>query len=518
MTSDTLAPSASASPIAYDLTPTVLKYVDRHLAFPLLSHMASTEQYKQDDIAKAQYELAKGTSMVDYALMLHEQAFPDQPAPAELEQQRAAAEKQNEKLAQESEKVLNVIEDPSVAASLKQDKVENLRFLEKNYDLNEEQINALYHYGHFHFACGNYGEASSYLYHFRVLSVDPNLTLSSHWGKLASDILTGSWDDALSEINLLREALDSGAHSDGGQEGALRRRTWLLHWSLFVFFNHPEGRVGLVEMFLAPAYINTMQTSAWWLLRYLVAAVIMTRRSVRIYSVQSNNGLSKVSPTAALRDVTRMISQESHRLQADPLVDFVKELYTDFDFEAAQDQLSQAQKVANDDFFLQEHADSFVEAARFLVSEIYCRIHQQVDIADLSTRLNMSKEEGEKWVVNLIRDTRADAKIDFNQGIVHMNQTHPPIYQSVIEKTRGFSFRTSAMGQAIDRKAHPVAPGSENATRGGRGGGRGGRGAGRGGRGGGGAGRTGQRDGESAAAEGNSAAPAAASANGDDAA
>lgn len=61
MTTDTSAPSASASPLAYDLTPTVLKYVDRHLAFPLLSHMASTEHYKQEDIAKAQYELAKGS-------------------------------------------------------------------------------------------------------------------------------------------------------------------------------------------------------------------------------------------------------------------------------------------------------------------------------------------------------------------------------------------------------------------------------------------------------------------------
>lgn len=27
----------------------------------------------------------------------------------------------------------------------------------------------------------------------------------------------------------------------------------------------------------------------------------------------------------------------------------------------------------------------------------------------------MSKEDGEKWIVNLIRDTRADAKIDFKE-------------------------------------------------------------------------------------------------------
>lgn len=36
---------------------------------------------------------------------------------------------------------------------------------------------------------------------------------------------------------------------------------------------------------------------------------------------------------------------------------------------------------------------------------------------DLSQRLNLSEEEGEKWIVNLIRETRmgADAKIDLEK-------------------------------------------------------------------------------------------------------
>lgn len=36
---------------------------------------------------------------------------------------------------------------------------------------------------------------------------------------------------------------------------------------------------------------------------------------------------------------------------------------------------------------------------------------------DLSERLNLSKDEGEKWIVNLIRETRmgADAKIDLEK-------------------------------------------------------------------------------------------------------
>lgn len=37
--------------------------------------------------------------------------------------------------------------------------------------------------------------------------------------------------------------------------------------------------------------------------------------------------------------------------------------------------------------------------------------------SDLSERLNLSRDEGEKWIVNLIRDTRmgADARIDLEK-------------------------------------------------------------------------------------------------------
>jgi translation initiation factor 3 subunit E len=119
----------------------------------------------------------------------------------------------------------------------------------------------------------------------------------------------------------------------------------------------------------------------------------------------------------------------------DPITQFLKELYLEFDFEAAQKLLSTAEKVIENDFFLTELRQEFLDNARYLISEAYCRIHQKIDIeyvletlqkfqlkillhhSDLSTRLNLSQEEGEKWIVNLIRDMRmgADAKIDLEK-------------------------------------------------------------------------------------------------------
>ena len=69
------------------------------------------------------------------------------------------------------------------------------------------------------------------------------------------------------------------------------------------------------------------------------------------------------------------------------------------------------------DFFLSEFKDEFLDSARYLISEPYCRIHQRMDITNLSERLNLSQEEGEKWILNLIRETRmgADAEIDLEK-------------------------------------------------------------------------------------------------------
>ena len=136
------------------------------------------------------------------------------------------------------------------------------------------------------YSCGNYSVAADYLYHFRILSTDPDLTISSHWGKLACDILTGKWDVALEELNSLREAIDSrapshpqfAAPSSSTADPALAQlhsRTWLLHWSLFVYFNHPQGRTLLLETFLTPIYLNPIQTSSPCVLRYLATAAVL---------------------------------------------------------------------------------------------------------------------------------------------------------------------------------------------------------------------------------------------------
>lgn len=65
----------------YDLTRTIIPYLDRHLVFPLLTHLHECGLFSSEQVATAQYELAKGTNMVDYIVSLYEQLNPDSEVP-----------------------------------------------------------------------------------------------------------------------------------------------------------------------------------------------------------------------------------------------------------------------------------------------------------------------------------------------------------------------------------------------------------------------------------------------------
>ncbi|KAF9525591.1 eukaryotic translation initiation factor 3 subunit 6 [Crepidotus variabilis] len=459
----------------YDLSKTIIPYLDRHLVFPLLAHLAEISTFPPEEVQVAQYELAKGTNMFDYAVSLFKEINPDKEVPSDFDHKRQNAVSTNERLQLEAQAVLDVIENPDVAQALRQDKNQNLIYLKDNYGLTLEQITALYNFGQFQYSYGNYSGAADYLYHFRVLSTDNDLNISAHWGKLSSDILTGRWDVALEELNTLRDAIDNrspatllaaaSAAANNLPEPTLAQlhsRTWLAHWSLFVYFNHPQGRTLLLETFLSPTYLNTIQTSSPWILRYLTAAAILSRKvAAGVNTAGSAPISSKVRN--AIREVVKVIQTEEYQYK-DPVTAFLKELYVEFDFEAAQKELTLAEEVVGNDFFLSEFKDEFLDNARYLISEAYCRIHQKIDIANLSERLNLSPEEGEKWIVNLIRETKmgADAKIDLGKNVIEINRPPLPVYQTVIEKTRQLAVRTQALGVTVSRAAQPQAAPTNN--------------------------------------------------------
>lgn len=221
-----------------------------------------------------------------------------------------------------------------------------------------------------------------------MLSTDPDLLTSAHWGKLAADLLSGKWDVAMEELNTLRDAIDARpsappgalASASAGPLGQLHSRSWVLHWSLFAYFKNPDadgaGRAHLLETFLAPAYLNTIQTACPWILRYVAVAAVLARRAG---NTAAGGAPASARVRHALREAVKLVQLEGYQYK-DPVTEFLRELYVEFDFERAQRALAAAEGVVADDFFLGDFRDEFMENARYLITEAYCRIHQRIDI------------------------------------------------------------------------------------------------------------------------------------------
>ena len=277
--------------------------------------------------------------------------------------------------------------------------------------------------------------AAEYLYFHRILveATDKNY-LNGLWGKLGSEILMQNWDTALEDLKRLQSFIDESTFGSNLQ--TLQQRTWLIHWSLFVFFNHPKGRDLIIENFLyQKQYLNAIQTTCPWILRYLSTAVIINKNARR----------------NVMKDLVKVIGEESYTYQ-DPITSFIEDLYVKFDFDGAQQKLRECETVLANDFFLVACLEDFIDNSRMMIFETFCRIHNVISISMLAEKLNMSTEEAERWIVNLIRNAKLDAKIDSQLGHVIMGTQTTSPYQQLIEKTKALSFRSQMLQLNVEKK------------------------------------------------------------------
>ncbi|TPX35092.1 hypothetical protein SmJEL517_g02522 [Synchytrium microbalum] len=439
MEGESALPSASnhAQSSSRDLTHVISEYMDRHMVIPLIEFLLHRQLYPVEELMQAKYDLLSKTTMVDYANEVYKEMHPDSQGFAGYEEKRTQVITNIAAISDESAEVMEIIQNPLVIQQLKQDKGANLQFLKENFNFRPEMLSVLYSNATSQYAVGNYSGAAEMLYHFRILSTDNDLNTSALWGKLAAEILCQNWETAIEDLLKLREVIDARSFTSHLQQ--LQQRTWLIHWSLFVYFNHDKGRDGIIDLFFQPAYMSTIQTSCPWILRYLTTAVITNKKRRNV-----------------LKDLVKVIQQESNSY-SDPITEFVEALYVRFDFDEAQKTLKECDEVLSNDFFLVATRDDFIENARLFIFETYCEIHQTIEITGLAERLNMDVDEAEKWVVNLIRNARMDAKIDAKTNTVVMGKQQTSIYQQVIERTKALSFRTSLLASNVESRERELA-------------------------------------------------------------
>jgi translation initiation factor 3 subunit E len=326
-----------------------------------------------------------------------------------------------------------------VVLDLMKDHSFKMDVLSERFQVTDVHLRVLFDCARLRFDFGEYEAAAYYLGIFRDLSpIDSELSNNALWGKFAGHILTMQWDEADKDREILRGMLiRSSTSSRSSEVEMLQQRSWLLHWSLFVFANHPKGKENLIDTFLQDININVIQLNCPWLLRYLAVAIITLKKR------WGNN----------VKVLARLISNEQ-RGSNDPIIAFVEELLVNFNFDAAQRKLDACKSVIKTDFFLFSFSlttiDEFMESARLLIFETYCRIHETIDLRQLAVRLGLSHEESEKWVVELIRSSQLDAKIDSTGQKVVMSVPQVSVHQQVIEKTRDLTVRTRLLGDAVE--------------------------------------------------------------------
>ncbi len=436
------------------MTHVISKYLDRHLVIPLLEFLQGKDIYVPEELTKAKLDLLKETNMVDFAMDIHKDLYPDMEVPEAMLEKRSTVLERFKQLGGDSKPIIEMFTHEDVLQQI-EDKIHQpevlFGYLEENHSFKPEMLDTLYECAKFHFDCGAYQASREYLTNFRALSQNGEKNISALWGKLSAEILVRDWDAALEDVRLLKEYID--AKSDAPPLQQLQQRAWLIHWSLFIFFFRPEGMDEIIDLFLYDQqYSNTIQTICPHVLRYLTTAVITNKRRRNV-----------------LKDLVKIIQQESYTYR-DPVTEFLECLYVNFDFDKAQQKLRQCEAVLANDFFLVSQQDAFIENARLFIFETYCRIHNTISISMLAEKLNMVSDKAEEWIVNLIRNARLDAKIDSQEGHVVMATQVPSIYHQVIEKTKDLPLRSRLMSENIDKRARGRGPGQRGGDRGDRGG------------------------------------------------
>lgn len=148
----------------YDVLPKMIQHLDRHLIFPLLEDREDTVENK-----KLKAELLKGTNMFDYLGKLDAEIKGQSQASKEFASKREETMKKRDELEEKTEKLSGLLQDEAVVSNFRSDKEQNLKYLKTDHDVTPEMVNALYEFGNFLYSCGEYQEAATLLYQFRVL-------------------------------------------------------------------------------------------------------------------------------------------------------------------------------------------------------------------------------------------------------------------------------------------------------------------------------------------------------------
>lgn len=472
----------------FSINPVLLYPIFSHLLL-ILPYIFLLQMYEDKQIQQALLAVAKQTKMQGLVISTWQElnGADDDTVPQELGDEREAVLQQYMEAQESAQKLLDLIESGDVAELLANGEF-NFKTVEEKFDITAADVEALYAAARFQYDCGEYDAAARCLYFYRALVDDhSDEYLQAQWGKLAAEISSESWDEAKNDWDALAGLLQHRSKyqsSSAVKLAALEQRCWLLHWSLFVFFNTENGMSELADCFLQPQNVNIIQQLCPWLLRYVIIALVVQRRR-----------------RSELLSIGRLLRADVHGSFRDPIITFIEDLQVNCDLEGAAAAMVAAEQVFASDYFLatfgrtesRDLAAEFMAAAKSMYFEQYCHTHSVLDLKAVSEAVGMPLVEADHLLAGMIREGHLDAKIDAKTDTVLIQPRTASVHQVVASKTRDLVMRTRVLSDDIERAILDVSrrkvPRLSSRVSGGRGrGGKGrrgrggGRGRGRGGR------------------------------------
>jgi translation initiation factor 3 subunit E len=411
-----------------DITPTIASFLDPHLTLLLLDHSLSGSN-SNSSLLETKLSLLSRTRLVGAQQATHQALHKSADTPAQLKDLHAATVAQLRSLSQQSQEIV----DANVNS---------------NKPLSKTDVETIAGYAKFAFDCGRYDDALGTLNVCLEHAETTNkmMRLGLLWGKVAAEVLLHKSNDAKDTLLELRSAIDDVAETILSPRDAALQRAWLLHYFLFVHkvaFSKAQTAQQmaaqqqkpdhlLVDWVLNnPTLLQTLQSVCPHLLRYLAASALAVRSAKRRepYVMQ-----------------VAQICQLCESSYSDDLTRFIVALYVNCSVHASQPHVHACISSIRKDYFLNKCADEVIDAMRTAFCESWFRLHTTSSIADVAERVAWSGAGFERWIVDVIRTSRLDAKID-SEGVVHVRVPQFSLYQDVIDKTKSLAARWHALNR-----------------------------------------------------------------------
>ncbi|CAI7720852.1 eukaryotic translation initiation factor 3, subunit 6 [Plasmodium vivax India VII] len=281
---------------------------------------------------------------------------------------------------------------------------------------------------------------------FANLNNDEYMLVKTEEGKLIVR------EEIINEINVCIETivkLSQVLNKDKvGRSEIILQRSWLIHWSLILIFHFFMYLIYVKSIYPKNNSFSMLQD--WFIDEKNLSIInLICPHIIRYYCVYAIFYRNRKDHFELILNTLNLLKPK----YTDPFTSLLISIFTEYDFNMAQTCIAQLGSICEKDIFLFKLKPFIEEQSRYIIFETYCRIHKSINIDMIANKVNLPRDDAEKWVVNLIRNAKLDAKIDSEKNCIEISTTLPNLYQQVIDKTQNLTMRSNFLVQVLNRSS-----------------------------------------------------------------